>query len=165
MRISHRLVALAALLASPAFGQMTNGPGSMSPIPGTALPDASGSDVGQAARAVAEQQSAAPEGRHGGVESAAYLANLRIRRQQAEQYAAAAERGVPLPADAALTLRNELAADIDQWRGEFSVGRKQWQAMRDRWLVPLANLTAIQWAQHRVDWWAARDSWIANHGH
>jgi hypothetical protein len=93
----------------------------------------------------------------------AYRENLRIRRSQAEQYAAAARNGVPLPANAAETLRRELAADIEQWRAEFHVGRKDAQAMRDRWLVETDSLSAVQWAERRVEWWDARDAWAAAH--
>jgi hypothetical protein len=84
-------------------------------------------------------------------------------RQEAE--AAAARNGVALPADAASTLRSELKADIAQWREEFHVSRKESRAMEERWLVPLKSLGALEWAQRRTDWWDARDSWVAAHGH
>jgi len=149
---------LAVLAASPAAGQsMYGGAREMSPIPGTSLPDPGSSNVEQAIRNIDSQNADARAQR------LAYLDNLRIRREQAEQYAAAARKGVPLPANAAETLRHELEADIEQWRAEYKVSHKELQAMRDQWLVARESLTALQWAQHRVEWWSARDAWVASH--
>ena len=154
MRKIHWLAATAVAAAAPASGQMMSGGAhEMSAIPGTALPDASGSNIDQAIRSIDSQSADARAQR------IAYQQNLRIRREQAEQYAAAARNGVPLPPDAADTLRRELAADIEQWRVEFNVRHKESQAMRDQWLVARDSLTAVQWAQRRVDWWAAICHW------
>jgi hypothetical protein len=160
----HLWLAIAAFAAAPAFGQMQGGAQSMSAIPDTALPDPSGADIDRAVRNIDSPTAgaAAPTAEQR-AQLLAYQENLRIRRQQAEQYAAAAKNGVPLPADAAETLRHELDADIEQWRAEYRVGRKEGQAMRDRWLVDRDSLTAVQWAQQRVDWWAAREAWVAAH--
>lgn len=161
----HLWLALAAVAASPAVGQMQGGGAhSMSAIPDTALPDPSGADIDRAMRNIGSQDggAAAPTAEQR-AQLLAYQENLRIRRQQAEQYAAAAKSGVALPPDAAETLRHELEADIEQWRAEYRVSHKEWQAMRDRWLVDPNSLSALQWAQQRVDWWAARDAWVADH--
>ena len=161
MRKCRWPIAFAALIASPAPGQTIGGPNSMSPIPGTSLPDSSASDVDKAVRAIGEERAGSAEKARRREESPAFRENLRIRRRQAEQYAAAARSGVPLPGDAAATLRNELRADIEQWRAEFGVSRKEAQAMREQWLVERGSLSAAQWAERRVDWWRARDAWIA----
>jgi len=88
--------------------------------------------------------------------------NVRIRREQAEEFAATVRGGVRLPANASEVLRNELKADLEQWKAEFRVGRDEWQAMRDQWLADRDELTAEQWAQRRAEWFAARDAWIAS---
>jgi len=157
-------LAAAALIASPAFAQMApGGAHEMSAIPGTALPDASGANIDQAMRNIRAQNDAAASSAEQRAQRLAYEENLRVRREEAEQYAAAARSGVPLPPDAAETLRRELEADIEQWRAEYRVSHKELQAMRDQWLVARDSLTALQWAQRRVAWWAARDAWVAAH--
>ena len=157
MRRTACLAGLLALIAFPAPAQdyslcspdkVTMG-GCAEIELGKALSDQSHREAAEAAAAAEQRQ--------------AYQENLRIRRSQAEEYAAAARNGVPLPANAAETLRHELAADIEQWRAEFHVGRKDAQAMRDRWLVERDSLSAVQWAQRRVEWWDARDAWAAAH--
>ena len=155
-------LAIAGLAASPAIAQMPGGAQGMSAIPDTALPDPSGADIDRAVRNLDRENSdaAAPTAEQR-AERLAYQENLRVRREQAQQYAAAARNGVPLPRDAAETLRRELEADIEQWRAEFAVGRQDWQAMREQWLAAPDSLTALQWAQRRADWWAARDAWVA----
>jgi hypothetical protein len=156
MRASLWAAALATTIASPALAQGRT----MCGAERETMAASAGMDVDRAARAVGGRQ---PDPAAAARQRAAYQENLRLRRQQAEQYAAAARSGVPLPPDAATTLRNELAADIEQWRAEFRVGRKEAQAMRAQWLVERDSLTALQWAQRRVDWWAARDAWVAQH--
>lgn len=52
--------------------------------------------------------------------------------------------------------------DMEAFRDAFRVGRQEWQALRDQWLVDRASLTPEQWAQRRLDWFAMRDSWIAS---
>lgn len=150
-----------ALAAAPVSAQTMGGCG-MSAANGTALADPAGADVGKLVQALQHEKNDSAEAQQRRLaEMQAYRDNLRVRREQAEQYAAAARSGVPLPADAAGTLRKELEADIAQWRAEFRVGRGEEQAMRAQWLVARDSLTAVQWAQRRADWWAARDAWIA----
>jgi hypothetical protein len=149
------LASLVALAASPAQAQNQV-------MCGTAVMTANASsDLEKAIHAVDRQESQAAAAR----QRQGYLDDLRLRREQARQYAAAARNGVALPADAASTLRSELKADIAQWREEFHVSRKESRAMEERWLVPLESLGALEWAQRRTDWWDARDSWVAAHGH
>lgn len=151
--------AVAILTASPVAAQGIRDGGERS-----AMAAEAGLDVDQAVRSVRAQngdavaRSAEQEARR-----SAYQENLRVRREQAQQYAAAARNGVPLPPEAAATLRQELQADIEQWRAEYRVGHEEWQAMRERWLVAADTLSALQWAQRRVDWWSARDAWVASH--
>jgi hypothetical protein len=152
-----------ALAAAPVLAQTTGGCG-ISAAKGTPHADPAGADVGKTIQALRHTKEDSPEAQQRRREEIqAYRENLRVRREQAEQYAVAVRNGALLPADAAEALRAELAADIEQWRAEFGVGRKEWQAMRDEWLVARDRLTAAQRAQRRVDWWTARDSWVAHH--
>jgi hypothetical protein len=84
------------------------------------------------------------------------------RRANAMELAALARQGKPFPADASNRIRGALADDIDQWRDQFQVDRRAWQAMRDQWLVNRGSLTPQQWAIQRANWFAARDAWIAS---
>ena len=90
-----------------------------------------------------------------------YRALAQERRSVAAQYAQAARSGRRLPDHAGRDIRTALKQDIDTWRSEFTVGRKEWQAMRDQWIVDRRSLTPAQWAQRRADWFATRDGWIA----
>jgi hypothetical protein len=120
----------------------------------------------------ADQRGAHPGGASGPEQAALqreraaqYYANAQIRREQAQQYSRALHEGVPAPADARRTLRDELRADIEVWRDTFRVGREEWQAVRDQWIADRADLTPEQWAQRRVDWFIFRDAWAAQHGY
>lgn len=88
-------------------------------------------------------------------------AMVQERRSLAVQYAQAARAGRALPRNADRDIRQALKDDIDLWREEFRVGRSQWQAMRDQWIVDRKDLTPEQWAQRRADWFSVRDAWIA----
>jgi hypothetical protein len=156
VRVKLWVAIVAASAAAPAAAQSHT----MCAAEREAMAASAGLDVDRAVRAMGGKQ-ADPAAR--AREEAAYRENLRIRRHQAEQYAAAARAGAPLPADAAASLRRELAADIEQWRVEFHVERNEAKAMRRTWLVDRDSLTAPQWAQRRLDWWAARDAWVAAH--
>ena len=90
-----------------------------------------------------------------------YRSLAQERRSLAMQYAQAARSGRNLPENADREIRKALMQDIDTWRSEFTVGRKDWQAMRDQWIVDRKSLTPAQWAQRRADWFATRDAWIA----
>jgi hypothetical protein len=85
------------------------------------------------------------------------------RRALAQQYAQAARAGRRLPANADRKIRDALKDDIDEWRDQFRVGRTEWHDMRAQWIVDRKSLTPEQWAQRRADWFAARDTWIAQH--
>jgi len=71
------------------------------------------------------------------------------RRTLAQQYAAAARAGRALPVNSDRKIRDALSDDINAWRDEFRVGRTEWQAMRNQWIVDRASLTPQQWAQRR----------------
>lgn len=90
-----------------------------------------------------------------------YRSLAQERHSLAMQYAQAARSGRSLPENADRESRKALTQDIDTWRSEFTVGRKDWQAMRDQWIVDRKSLTPAQWAQRRADWFAIRDAWIA----
>ena len=85
----------------------------------------------------------------------------RERRASAFALARAARSGAHIPASAAARIREALSQDIDAWRAEFDVSRRDWEAMRERWLVDRRSLSAAEWAQHRAAWFLARDAWIA----
>lgn len=172
-------LATAALLGSPllaqghsggAGGGPGGGMGAGPPIspPGQAgagmgtsdLARGLGSQQGQFGRDFAAQQKLSAEERR--ALAAQYQAQAQQRRADAMIWAQAARSGRPLPANASRDIRAALKADMEAWREAFNVGRQDWQAMRDQWLVDRGSLTPQQWAQHRVDWFAARDAWIAN---
>ena len=58
-------------------------------------------------------------------------------------------------------LRAAFKDDLEEWRDAFRIGRADWQAQRDQWLVDAETLTPEQWTQRRADWFDARDAWIA----
>lgn len=91
-----------------------------------------------------------------------YRVQAAQHRADALALAQAARSGAHIPASAAGRIRAALKADIQAWRDEFTVGRKDWQAMRDQWLVDRNSLTPQLWALQRANWFAARDAWIAN---
>jgi len=140
MRVSLCFAALGTLATSPVQAQSRN----MCGAEQAAMAASAGMDVDKTARALGDRQGNAAATAQ---QRAAYQENLRIRRQQAEQYAAAGRSGVPPPPDARAALRNELAADIEQWRAEFRVGHKEAEGMRREWLVDGDSLSALQWAQ------------------
>lgn len=90
-----------------------------------------------------------------------YRSLAQERRSLAMQYAQAARAGRNLPENADREIRKALTQDIDTWRSEFTVGRTEWQTMRDKWIVDRKSLTPAEWAMHRADWFATRDAWIA----
>lgn len=167
---------VAALAATPALAQgrgngggggMGGGPGGgmgagppMSPPGQSTFGDrgasASARDIasqrGEFGRNFAADQRMTPEQRQEMVQD---------RRSLAMQYAKAARAGRGLPANADRNIRAALSDDIDLWRDQFRLGRSEWQAMRDQWIVDRKSLTPEQWAQRRADWFATRDTWIA----
>ena len=58
-------------------------------------------------------------------------------------------------------LREAFKDDMEEWRDAFRIGRADWQAQRDQWLVDAETLTPEQWTQRRADWFDMRDAWIA----
>lgn len=59
-------------------------------------------------------------------------------------------------------IRSALQEDMETWRDVFAIGSQHWEAMRHEWLVE-QKLSAEEWAERRVAWFAARDSWMAAH--
>ena len=149
-----------------AAGGMGGGP-PMSPPglagggPGTAdLAHGIASQKGQFGRDFASTQKLTPEERS--ARAAEYQAEAQQRRADAMVWAQAARAGRPLPTNADRDIRAAMKADMEAWREAFNVGRTDWQAMRDQWLVDRDTLTPQEWAQRRVDWFAARDAWISS---
>ena len=118
------------------------------------------SQQGQFGRDFADQQHLTPQQRQ--ELALQYQQAAQARRANAMQLAAMARQGAPFPANASAKIRSALSDDIDQWRDQFQVDRKAWQAMRDQWLVARNSLTPQQWALQRANWFNARDAWIAN---
>ena len=90
-----------------------------------------------------------------------YRAGAEQRKADAMARAAAARAGAPMTAADAARTRDALKADMEAWREAFNIGRKDWQAQRDQWLLDRTSLTPQQWALQRANWFAARDAWIA----
>ena len=90
-----------------------------------------------------------------------YRARAEQRKADALARAAAARAGSPMTAADAARNRDALKADMEAWREAFNIGRRDWQAQRDQWLVDRTSLTPQQWALQRANWFAARDAWIA----
>lgn len=118
------------------------------------------SQKGQFGRDFAARQKMSAEERR--AMAAEYQAQAQQRRADAMVWAQAARSGQQLPANASRDIRAAMKADMEAWREAFNVGRTDWQAMRDQWLVDRDTLTPQEWAQRRVDWFAARDAWIAS---
>ena len=91
-----------------------------------------------------------------------YQALAQQRRADAMATAQAARRGARLTDEDGNRIRSALKQDMEAWREAFRIGRSDWQAMRDQWLVDRETLTPQQWAEQRAAWFAARDAWIAN---
>lgn len=167
--------AIAALATSPALAQGRGAPGGGGPggpgggmgagPPMTPPGQSGGFDASMRAQDIASQRGSfgrdlAEQQRNRLLpEQASQIAQE--RRALAMQYAQAARTGRTLPPNADRNIRDALKDDIDLWRQEFRVGRSEWQAARDRWIVDRASLTPAQWAQRRADWFATRDTWIA----
>lgn len=166
-----------AIVAAPALAQAHGGPGGGGPGGGFgggighgmgAGPPISPPGLGSDPRGSADDI-AAQRGQFGRdfaaqqrLTAEEYQAQAAQHRADARKLADLARSGANIPDNAKGRIRGAMKADMDAWREQFSVGRHDWQAMRDQWLVDKNSLTAAQWAQRRSDWFAARDAWIAN---
>lgn len=171
------VAAISALAASPAISQGRSGGAGGGPGGGAGAgppispPGVSGGHgASDAARDIASQRGAF--GREFGaqqhltaeerrLQAVQYQALAAQRKADALAYAQAARSGRPLPANSARDIRAALKADIEAWRQAFQVSRKEWQDMRDQWLVDRASLSPQEWALRRAAWFDARDTWIA----
>lgn len=88
-----------------------------------------------------------------------YRTETAAQRQNALDIAAQARTNA-LPAGTGARIRDALEADLTFWYNSVPVPKREFDAMRKQWLVPVASLTDQQWAQHRADWFAARDAWL-----
>jgi hypothetical protein len=62
-------------------------------------------------------------------------------------------------------IRGAIRSDLIAWRKQYDPRRADYQAMRGRWLVDEAALSAEGWAKQRLDWLRAQQQWIlANYG-
>ena len=89
-----------------------------------------------------------------------YRAALAMRIAQAQALAGQAlsdkDRG---------KIRGAIRSDLIAWRKQYDPRRADYSAMRDRWLVDEASLSAEAWAKQRVEWLRAQQAWIkANFG-
>lgn len=161
------VVFAAAMLASSAMAQgrgggMGAGMGAGPPVspPGQA---GGGFDTSTAARDIGNRQGSfgrdfAEQQR---MSSEQYRQQARQRKDEAIAFSQSVRNGRVPPDSASRQLRTELKDDIDAWRDEFRVGRKEWMGVRDQWLADRDSLTPQEWAQRRVDWFDFRDAWIA----
>lgn len=90
---------------------------------------------------------------------AAYRKATDLHRQNALQIAEQA-RTNPLPPGSGARIRDALDADLTLWYNSVPVSKRDWDAMRKQWLVPVASLSDQQWAQQRAGWFTARDAWL-----
>lgn len=88
------------------------------------------SQRGQFGRDFAAQQRATAQQR-----VAEYRQSAQQRRTDALKLAQMARSGARLPASASGRIRGALKDDMEAWRDAFQVGRHDWQAMRDQWLL------------------------------
>ena len=58
-------------------------------------------------------------------------------------------------------IRDQLVADMEEWRKAFKIDKAQYQGLRDQIIVEEDQLTARQWADRRAQWFELRDEWIA----
>ena len=145
----------AAISASGGYAQdMSGGMGSAMQMP---MPSPT-QDLENAVRSVNDRRSNDANARARLEQRAA------VRREQARVQAEALSSATPPATVTAASIRDALEGDLKAWRSEFGVGRREWQAMRDRWLVAETSLTASQWAAHRLAWFVARDAWITERG-
>lgn len=73
--------------------------------------------------------------------------------------------GQPLTDRDAKKIRSAIRSDFIAWRKQYDPRRKDYDALRDRWLVDEAALSPEAWAKQRVDWLRAQHEWIlANYG-
>lgn len=169
------LASIAATICSPALaqGRGNGGHGAGPPISppgqsgGAGSAERAGSIAsqrGQFGRDFADQQrlTATQRAEQRRLDVAEYRGQSERRKADALAYAQAARGNRALPASAARDIRSALKRDMEDWRETFSVGRSDWQAMRDQWLVDKDSLTPEQWAVQRANWFSARDAWIAS---
>jgi len=177
-KLTVALMTAAAIVAGPALAQGRGGgggnghgagPGGMGAGPPMSVPGRS-ADARGTARDIANQRGQfgrdfAEQRRMTQAEQAqlyrdrlnAYRGASDARRADALARAEAARAGRGSKADA----RAALKRDMEEWRDAFQIGRSDWQAQRDQWLLDRDTLTPEQWTQRRADWFAARDAWIA----
>ena len=151
-------ILIAAVMASAGLAQDTSMTSSMGGPMAQSMPDPT-QDLTNAVRAVDERNQTGREQR-----AALMRQRAAERREQARLEAAALASGVPAPVHTAATIRAALEDDLEAWRSEFNVGRREWRSMRETWLPDEASMTVAEWAAHRLNWFAARDAWIAERG-
>ena len=62
-------------------------------------------------------------------------------------------------------IREAVRNDLIVWRTQYDPRRKDYSAMRQRWLVDEGALSPEGWAKQRVEWLRAQHEWIrALHG-
>jgi len=167
------IASVAAMVASPSLAQGRSGGGNgngppMAPpgqMGGAGSSDRAGgiaAQRGEFGRTFAQEQrmNATQRAEQTRMNVTRYRGQSEQRRAEALQYAQSARGNANLPAKSSKEIRSALKSDMESWRETFQVGRKEWQAMRDQWLVNRNTLSPQQWAEQRANWFAARDAWI-----
>ena len=84
-----------------------------------------------------------------------YRAMLADRMAEAQALA-----GRPLTERDRSKIRGAIQSDLIAWRKQYDPRRAEYRAIRDRWLVDEAALSAAAWAKQRVEWLRAQQEWI-----
>jgi hypothetical protein len=82
------------------------------------------------------------------------------RRSQALSLRADAIAGKPMPYSSQ-QIRAELLQDMEDWREEFRIAKRDFESLRDEIIVAEDALTPAEWAGRRAQWFELRDQWIA----
>jgi hypothetical protein len=92
---------------------------------------------------------------NGHLREADYRAMLASRIAQAQALV-----GQPLTIRDRKKIRSAIRGDFIAWRKQYDPRRKDYDALRDRWVVDEAALSPEAWAKQRVDWLRAQHEWI-----
>lgn len=165
---------LLALAAGPALAQA----GGASPAPGGSvggggaadrleMPTREGANAQQAMDQQGELGTGFVQGGRASKRAEAYRNKLQAFADQSanRRYHAMSTRedalaGKPIPYSSR-QIRDELLQDMEDWRKEFRIPRREFEGLRDEIVVAEGSLTPAQWADRRAQWFELRDQWIA----
>jgi hypothetical protein len=144
-------VALGALvLSASAAAQL--GPVSSEPQAGMTAPAKGGASesIGPGAAAWAKRLNA-----QGQMPEQDYIDELSRQLASAQRLV-----GAPLTEKDRGRIRSAVSKDLIAWRKQYDPRRKDYSAMRAKWLVDEDKLSPEGWAKQRVDWLRAQQEWI-----